>query len=232
MMRTALRLVRELCQTDLVVRYGYDFGDGQGGSIAQTATIHITGVNNAPAIVRRSARLPERIRKFTYRLLARASDPDATDVLNVNGLTLLSGDASGVTATATASRWIRTPTTTWQPVKPRLSSTATSSATVMAEAWQTATITITGLNVVWDGGAGTFDWQHPANWSNDRLPGPDDDVVIDVAEVITVSLSAPATVKASFVGKACSSPARSNWPSPQKLPFSRSKAEHSWVAAT
>jgi hypothetical protein len=34
--------------------------------------------------------------------------------------------------------------------------------------------------VFWDGGGDGTSWHDPLNWSNDVLPGPDDDVVIDV----------------------------------------------------
>ncbi len=41
--------------------------------------------------------------------------------------------------------------------------------------------------VSWDGGGGDLDWHNPLNWSGDVLPGPDDDVLINVpgAPVIT-----------------------------------------------
>ena len=35
--------------------------------------------------------------------------------------------------------------------------------------------------VFWDGGAGTWSWHDAANWSGDTLPGPADDVTINVA---------------------------------------------------
>ena len=35
--------------------------------------------------------------------------------------------------------------------------------------------------VTWDGGAGTLSWHDAANWSTNQLPGPGDDVVINVA---------------------------------------------------
>jgi hypothetical protein len=34
--------------------------------------------------------------------------------------------------------------------------------------------------VSWDGGAGTVEWTDALNWSNDLLPGPDDNVTIDL----------------------------------------------------
>lgn len=40
--------------------------------------------------------------------------------------------------------------------------------------------------VAWDGGAGTFNWNDAANWSDDSLPGVGDDVMIDVAGDVTI----------------------------------------------
>jgi hypothetical protein len=41
-------------------------------------------------------------------------------------------------------------------------------------------------SVVWDGGGDGSSWDDPLNWSGDELPGPDDDVVIDVSGDVTV----------------------------------------------
>ncbi|MFO7906868.1 MAG: hypothetical protein ACQESR_03205 [Planctomycetota bacterium] len=40
--------------------------------------------------------------------------------------------------------------------------------------------------VYWDGEAGDFNWHSPLNWDSDALPGPTDDVTIDVAEEVTI----------------------------------------------
>src|SRR5262245_3289627 len=40
------------------------------------------------------------------------------------------------------------------------------------------------LAVFWDGGAGTFDWNDALNWNTDSLPGPADDVTIDVSNSV------------------------------------------------
>lgn len=48
--------------------------------------------------------------------------------------------------------------------------------------------------IFWDGGAGPEDrsWLNPLNWTDDRLPGPDDDVAISVPdEALTVELWPP-----------------------------------------
>jgi len=49
--------------------------------------------------------------------------------------------------------------------------------------------------VAWDGDAGDGLWQSAVNWSNDLVPGADDDVMIDLAGDVTVTVtSAPAAV--------------------------------------
>lgn len=40
--------------------------------------------------------------------------------------------------------------------------------------------------VSWDGGGGDLQWDNPLNWSGDVLPGPGDDVVINVAGAPTI----------------------------------------------
>ena len=42
--------------------------------------------------------------------------------------------------------------------------------------------------VLWDGGGDGSSWSDPSNWDSDSLPGPSDDVVIDVVENPTVRL--------------------------------------------
>jgi hypothetical protein len=39
--------------------------------------------------------------------------------------------------------------------------------------------------VTWDGGGGDLSWHNPLNWSGDALPGPGDDVVIEVPDPST-----------------------------------------------
>ncbi|WP_164476156.1 beta strand repeat-containing protein, partial [Sinorhizobium glycinis] len=81
-----------------VITYSYDIVDGHGGAVAQTATITITGANDAPAVSAAvAASRGEDEAGFAVDLLAGASDADASDVLHVAGLTLTGGDASGVT---------------------------------------------------------------------------------------------------------------------------------------
>jgi hypothetical protein len=41
-------------------------------------------------------------------------------------------------------------------------------------------------NVFWDGEGGDFLWHNPLNWSGDVLPGPDDDVIINVPGAVNI----------------------------------------------
>jgi lipopolysaccharide export system protein LptA len=48
--------------------------------------------------------------------------------------------------------------------------------------------------ITWDGGGGTLNWLTPANWSGDVLPGPGDDVIIDAAGSVTITLAGSASI--------------------------------------
>ncbi len=67
-------------------------------------------------------------------------------------------------------------------------------------AWevQSSSVTLAVLGVtpngVWDGGGDGTSWHDAANWSNDILPGPEDDVVIDVPGLQTIVHSQGDTV--------------------------------------
>src|SRR5262245_9149779 len=50
-----------------------------------------------------------------------------------------------------------------------------------------------GVTKTWDGGAGTLSWHDANNWNPDGVPGPADDVSIDVAGTITVTYSTGTT---------------------------------------
>ncbi|MDB2438225.1 cadherin-like domain-containing protein, partial [Hellea sp.] len=81
-----------------VITYTYDIEDGNGGLVSQTATITITGQNDAPVVAAAlSATASESDAVFTLNLLEGASDVDATDTLSVLNFELVSGDDSGVT---------------------------------------------------------------------------------------------------------------------------------------
>ncbi|MBN72847.1 MAG: hypothetical protein CME32_26640, partial [Gimesia sp.] len=87
-----------------VIVYSYNVTDGNGGVVAQTATITVTGVNDSPvvgAVVTNDA-TTEDDGSFSLDLLTGASDADTSDVLGVSSLTLVSGDASGITENGTS----------------------------------------------------------------------------------------------------------------------------------
>ena len=87
-------------QSELII-YTYSVVDGHGGSVPQTASITINGVNDAPSVTAAiSVATDEDAAGFGINLLQGASDPDTSDTLNVSGLTLTSGDASGITVAA------------------------------------------------------------------------------------------------------------------------------------
>ncbi|WP_371396666.1 cadherin-like domain-containing protein [Fretibacter rubidus] len=80
------------------IAYSYDIIDGNGGSVPQTATITITGENDTPSVASEVAGFAfEDDGMVSLNLLDGAADIDASDMLSVEGLTLLMGDASGVT---------------------------------------------------------------------------------------------------------------------------------------
>ncbi|MCA9186304.1 MAG: DUF4347 domain-containing protein, partial [Planctomycetales bacterium] len=85
------------------IQYSYDVSDGNGGSVAQTATIRINGRNDAPVVTASiSATSNEDAVGFTVNLLTNATDPDQADTLSVAGLTLTGGDDRGITVVGNA----------------------------------------------------------------------------------------------------------------------------------
>src|SRR5262245_8522885 len=71
--------------------------DGHGGSVAQSATITITGANDAPTVSAAiSSTASEDDAPYSVNLLSGASDPDSSDVLHVDANSV-TGLAAGVT---------------------------------------------------------------------------------------------------------------------------------------
>ncbi len=89
-----------LAATDTeTVTYNYDVIDGEGGRVAHSATITINGANDAPeADAAVSVTVTEDDASTNVDLLDGASDPDNGDSVSVDGLTLRSGDDSGISA--------------------------------------------------------------------------------------------------------------------------------------
>ena len=83
----------------VVLEYSYNVIDGEGGVVAQTATITIEGRNDAPTVSAAvSTTTNEDQPGFSLDLLANASDVDQSDTLSVMNLMQTNGgDASGIT---------------------------------------------------------------------------------------------------------------------------------------
>lgn len=54
---------------------------------------------------------------------------------------------------------------------------------------------IWATTITWDGGGGDLAWQTAANWSGNTLPGPNDDVVINIPGTATVTSSASVAIR-------------------------------------
>jgi Ca2+-binding RTX toxin-like protein len=75
-----------------IIEYSYTIEDGNGGSVAQTATITIEGRNDGPIATDVSFLVSED-GSITGNLLAGANDPDTTDSLNVVSIATASASA-------------------------------------------------------------------------------------------------------------------------------------------
>ncbi len=69
-----------------VIVYTYNVVDGNGGSVAQSATITINGVNDAAVAVNDNATTAEDT-PVTINVLANDSDPDTSDTLSIDSFT-------------------------------------------------------------------------------------------------------------------------------------------------
>lgn len=131
-----------------VVTYSYTIDDGNGGSVAQTATVTITGVNDAPTVSAAvEATATEDDAAYSVDLLANADDVDDGAVLNATGVTYVSGDASGITVDGNE---LDVDPTAYNHLAAGESEVVTYSYNVTDEhgatVAQTATVTINGVN--------------------------------------------------------------------------------------
>ncbi|MBY7839248.1 cadherin-like domain-containing protein, partial [Vibrio fluvialis] len=139
------------------ITYSYDVVeyDDEGNVLSTTpttATITITGTNDAPTVAGVSATKTEDDASFTLDLLANSHDEDASDVLKAENITLTGGDASGVSESngvftvdpsaynALASGETETITYSYDVVE------YDDEGNVLSTTPTTATITITGTN--------------------------------------------------------------------------------------
>ncbi len=112
------------------IQFSYSVIDGNGGSVAQTATITITGLNDGPTVgAAVIAGSTEDDAAFVVDLLTGASDGDTSDTLNVSGLTLTTGDSSGITVAGNNLNVDPRRTTTWRWVTQKPFNTVTTSST-------------------------------------------------------------------------------------------------------
>ena len=131
-----------------VISFSYNVTDGNGGVVAQTAVITITGVNDVPIVSGNViSNVTEDDSNFSLDLLENASDADLTDNLGVSGLTLVSGDDSGVTDNGTS---LGIDLSAYQSLAAGESAIITFNYNVIdgngGVVAQTAVITITGVN--------------------------------------------------------------------------------------
>ena len=174
------------------IAYSFNVIDGNGGTVAQTATITMTGANDGPSVTGViSETASEDAASFSVDLLQGASDPDASDVLNVAGLTLDSGDASGVTV---GTNSLTIDPSAYNHLAVGESETIVYSFSVVdgngGTVSQTATITVTGAN---DGPsvAGVIAEtasEDAASFSVDLLQGASDPDASDVLNVDALTL--------------------------------------------
>jgi VCBS repeat-containing protein len=79
------------------VELAYDISDNDSGTASSTVTITVTGSNDAPTVAAAIANTTnEDATAYSIDLLGGASDVDTTDGLNVADLTVVSGNASGI----------------------------------------------------------------------------------------------------------------------------------------
>ncbi|WP_339732723.1 Calx-beta domain-containing protein [uncultured Gimesia sp.] len=171
-----------------VITYSYNVTDGNGGVVAQTATITITGVNDIPTVSAAvSTTVTEDDGSFSLDLITGASDGDTSDILSVNGLMLLSGDASGITDNGNS---LSIDPSVYNSLAVGESEVITYSYNVTDSnggiVAQTATITITGMNDVPTVGAAVSSsvTEDDSSYSLDLLAGASD---VDLSDILSVS---------------------------------------------
>lgn len=176
----------------VIIAYSYDIEDGNGGQVTQTATITITGENDAPEIEAAiEASATEDDAMFSVDLFDGAFDPDSSDTLSITNLMLTSGDDSGVT--------VNGDTLDVDPAAYNYLAVGESAEIVYSfdiedgngrVVAQTATITITGENDAPTVGAelATFGFEDGAVFSLNLLDGAEDADLSDTLNAANLTL--------------------------------------------
>ncbi|MCP3869100.1 MAG: hypothetical protein GY703_13555, partial [Gammaproteobacteria bacterium] len=79
-----------------VVIFGYDVSDGKTSS-STTVSLTISGVNDTPVVGAIVSNATEDAVDYTIDLLSNSSDADTSDSLSVSNLSLVNGNAAGIT---------------------------------------------------------------------------------------------------------------------------------------
>ena len=111
--------------------FTYTISDGHGGTVTGTATVNVTGTNDAPTLIgSASADILEDDASVTLDVLATATDVDASDTLSVAAVT----DGANGTVAINADGTVRTkaPTTHWPRARRRRTRSPTPSPTARA----------------------------------------------------------------------------------------------------
>lgn len=169
--------------------YSYTISDGEGGSVAQTATITIGGVNDAPTVGDAiSLTVSEDDSNTAVDLLSGASDPDAGDTVTVDNLTKVSGDNAGVSDGGNGT--LAVDPSAYNSLAAGESEVITYTYDVIdgngGVTAQSATITITGVNdaPMVDGAVTAVFTEDGAQASVDLLTGATD---VDASDVLKAS---------------------------------------------
>ena len=117
-----------------VITYSYNVIDGNGGSVAQTATITITGVDDAAIAVDDTASTTQET-AVTVDVLANDNDPDTSDTLSIDSFT----QGANGSVTQVGSDLEYTPNTGF-------SGTDSFTYTLAGGGTATVTITVDGVN--------------------------------------------------------------------------------------
>ncbi|QTG94278.1 VCBS domain-containing protein, partial [Vibrio fluvialis] len=183
------------------ITYSYDVVeyDDEGNVLSTTpttATITITGTNDAPTVAGVSATKTEDDASFTLDLLANSHDEDASDVLKAENITLTGGDASGVSESngvftvdpsaynALASGETETITYSYDVVE------YDDEGNVLSTTPTTATITITGTNdAPTVAGVSATKTEDDASFTLDLLANSHDEDASDVLKAENITLT-------------------------------------------